>query len=161
MQFHKKKTFWFIWFHEFFCFVFLPRLLGFGSVVCKTSWTQLFFNFFAKFLAYLMTFQCRVLRWRRCETLKNLQIWQKFGKKIQKSRVQLALSTFFGWIKHRWRKYNFGGSFFCLLGLYISNLFEKSQFVIRLCRDNYISMYSFLDCCKKRPNKFALKIGIK
>ena len=60
----------------------------------KASWTRLFLIFWPNFLPYLRNFQYGVMNRRCCETLKNHQIWQKFGKKWRKSLFNLPTTHF-------------------------------------------------------------------
>ena len=74
-------------------FGYLPAILRVKSELYK-DFLHVLPNFCCPY--YLMIFQSGSHR-RCCGTLKNPQIWQRFGKKMKKRLVQLALNPFFSW----------------------------------------------------------------
>ena len=84
-----------------------------------------FSSFYAKFVAKFDEFSY----WSHgvcCKTLENHQICQKFGKKMKKSLVHLALNPFFGWFLVTITSLNWNVSFSkhfvqCIYVLYNAN----------------------------------------
>ena len=59
----------------------------------KVSWTRYFFIFLSNFWHF-----CWFWCWKS-ETLKKHQICKTIGKKMKKTLAQLALNTFFDWLR--------------------------------------------------------------